>query len=84
MSTLTLYTKIHDIKQLSNSEKLAHYAGLVPKVKQSSEHTGMGRESKGNKWLKRIFIEASWSHIRFCPEVHLARVFEDTSKEKEQ
>lgn len=82
VSALTLYAEICDIKRFSNAEKLAHYAGLVPKVRQSDEHTGMGRESKGDKWLKWILIEASWSHVRFCPEGHLAQVFEAACRRK--
>ena len=68
LSALTLYVEICDIRRFCSSEKLAHYAGLVPRVRQSGEHSSMGRESKGDAWLKRIFIEASWSHVHFCPE----------------
>jgi transposase len=82
VSALTLYAEICDIKRFSNAEKLAHYAGLVPKVRQSGEHSSMGRESKGDRWLKWILIEASWSHVRFCPEGHLEQVFEDTCRRK--
>jgi len=82
VSALTLYAEICDIKRFSNPEKLAHYAGLVPKVRQSGEHTGMGRESKGDEWLKWILIEASWSHVRYCSEGRLAQVFWDTYRRK--
>lgn len=81
-SALTLYAEICDIKRFSHPEKLAHYAGLVPKVRQSGEHSSMGRESKGDKWLKWIFIEAAWSHVRFCPEGHLAEVFSEVCNRK--
>jgi transposase len=83
LSALTLYAEICDIKRFSNAEKLAHYAGLVPRVRQSGEHMRMGRETKEcDKWLKWILIEAAWSHVRFCPEGHLARVFEDARRRK--
>ena len=82
VSALTLYAGICDIKRFSNPEKLAHYAGLVPKVRQSGEHTGMGRESKGDKWLKWILIEASWSHVRYCSEGRLAQVFWEAYRRK--
>ena len=75
ISALTLYAEICDIKRFSNAEKLAHYAGLVPRVMQSGEHSCMGRESKGDKWLKWILVEAAWSHVRFCPEGRLAGVY---------
>lgn len=82
LSAVTLYAEICDIKRFSNPEKLAHYAGLVPRVRQSGEHAQMGKESKGDAWLKWILIEAAWSHVRFCPEGHLAKVFEDARKRK--
>jgi len=82
VTALTLYAEICDIKRFSNAEKLAHYAGLVPKVRQSGEHSSAGRESKGDKWLKWVLVEAAWSHIRFCPDGHLAQVFEDTLRRK--
>jgi transposase len=82
VSALTLYSEICDIKRFSSADKLAHYAGLVPKVRQSGEHCSMGREAKGDKWLKTILIEASWTHVRFCPEGHLALVYAEASRRK--
>jgi transposase len=82
LSALTLYAEICDIKRFSSAEKLAHYAGLVPRVRQSGEHSNMGKESKGDKWLKGILVEASWSHVRFCPEGHLAHVYADACLRK--
>lgn len=82
VSALTLYAEICDIRRFSSPEKLAHYAGLVPKVRQSGEHSSVGRESTGDKWLKWILVEAAWSHVRFCPEGHLAQVFRDACVRK--
>jgi transposase len=82
ISAFTLYAEICDIKRFSNPEKLAHYAGLVPRVHQSGEHSFMGKETKGDAYLKWILIEASWSHIRNCPEGHLAEVFKDVRMRK--
>ena len=42
----------------------------------------MGKETKGDSYLKWILIEASWSHIRNCPLGHLAEVFKDARKRK--
>jgi transposase len=39
LSALTLYAEICDIKRFNSPEKLAHYTGLVPRVRQSGEHT---------------------------------------------
>jgi transposase len=82
VSALTLYAEISDIKRFSNPEKLAHYAGLVPKVRQSGEHSSVGRESKGDKWLRWILVEAAWSHVHFCPEGRLGQVFREASRRK--
>jgi transposase len=82
ISAFTLYAEICDVKRFANPEKLAHYAGLVPGVHQSGEHSFMGRETRGDAYLKWILIEASWSHIRNCPQGHLAEVFKDARKRK--
>ena len=42
----------------------------------------MGRESKGDKWLKWILIEAAWAHVRYCPQGRLASVYRDVSIRK--
>ena len=49
---LTLYAEICDIKGFPVPEKLAQYAGLTPRARQSGEHTWMGRETRTNGWLK--------------------------------
>jgi transposase len=82
ISALTLYAEICDIKRFSNAEKLAHYAGVVPSVHQSGEHSFTGRETRGDAWLKWILIEVAWCHVRYCPEGHLAEVFKETRKRK--
>jgi transposase len=82
LSALTLYAEICDIKRFSGPEKLAHYAGLVPRVHQSGEKAFAGKETRGDSWLKWILVEAAWSHVHFCPEGHLAKVFEDACRRK--
>ena len=42
----------------------------------------MGKETKGDTWLKWVLVEASWSHVRYCPESYLAKAFEVTCKRK--
>ena len=68
LTALTLYAEICEIQRFSNPEKLARYCGLVPRVHQSGERTTMGKETKGNRWLKCVLIEAAWAHLRFCSE----------------
>jgi transposase len=82
ITALGMYAEICDIKRFPTSEKLAHYAGLVPRVRQSGEQTRLGREVKANRWLKWLFIEAAWSHINWCKNGKLAKVFEDAYRRK--
>jgi transposase len=77
LTALTLYAEICEVRRFMNPEKLAHYCGLVPRVSQSGGHTTMGEEAKANRWLKCILIEAAWSHLRFCPDGRLAKVYVD-------
>ena len=81
ISAITIYAEICSIERFRTPEKLAHYAGLVPKVRQSAEHTSMGRMAKGNKW---ILIEASWSHIQNCPHGRLAKVYKEAKNRKKR
>lgn len=82
LTALGLYAEICDIRRFSNPDKLAHYSGLVPKVRQSGEHTRLGREVHANKWLKWWLIEAAWSHINWCPNGRLAKVYRDAFRRK--
>ena len=47
-----------------------------------TDRSGVGKETKGNRWLKCILIEAAWSHLRFCPDGRLAGVFENAYRRK--
>jgi len=82
LTSLTLYAEICDIRRFRNPDKLAHYTGLVPRVRQSGEHTRFGRETKANRWLKWVLIEAAWSHINWCPNGRLAKVYECAYRRK--
>ena len=79
---LSMYAEICDIKRFSTPEKLAHYAGLVPRLRQSGERARLGRETRANRWLKWLFIEAAWSHINWYPKGRLAKVFDDAYERK--
>lgn len=74
---LTVYAEVCDIRRFQNADKLAHYCGLAPKVYQSGDKAAWtGREAtQVNKWLKHVLIEASWSHIRCCPNGRLAHIY---------
>ena len=44
LSALTLYAEICDIRRFSSPDKLAHYAGLGPRVRQSGCLQAEGEE----------------------------------------
>jgi len=82
ITALTLYAEICDVRRFSKPDKLAHYCGLVPRVHQSGEHRAMGKEVKANRWLKWILIETAWSHLRYCPDGRLAKMYQDACRRK--
>jgi transposase len=82
LSAVTLYAEICDIKRFSSPDRLAHYAGLVPRIRQSADHVWIGKETRGDVWLKWILIEVAWAHVHFCPEGRLAGVFDEACKRK--
>ena len=84
LTALTLYAEICDIRRFSNPDKLAHYAGLVHRVKQTADHTRLGRETRANRWLKWALIEAAWSHINWYPNGRLTKVFRDACRRKRE
>ncbi len=77
ITALTVYAEVCDIRRFPTQDKLAHYAGLAPKVYQSADKAAWtGREAtQVNKWLKYVIIEASWSHLRCCPKGRLACIY---------
>lgn len=82
LTALTLYAEICDIERFPSPDKLAHYCSLVPRVHSSGGHTSMDKETRANKWLKWILIEAAWSHVSFCPDGRLAKVFHEAYRRK--
>lgn len=55
ISALILYAEICDIKRFSNPEKLAHYAGLVPRVHQSGRAFFYGQGNEGGLMVEVDF-----------------------------
>ena len=65
LSAMTILTEIGDFKRFEDTNKLKSYVGLIPQEHSSGEKeikTGITR--RGNKFLKRIIVEASWVAIR--------------------
>jgi hypothetical protein len=68
--------------QISKVDSTIYYIDTPQYYNDEVLRREIGRETKGNKWLKWILIEASWSHLRLCPNGRLARVFEKAYKRK--
>lgn len=82
-SATLIFEEIADIDRFSSEEKLFSYAGLVPTVHQSGEHTYHGRLSKEcNKYLQWILVQAVQSHRRYCPESKISAFYRKLNKKK--
>lgn len=65
LSAMVLLVEIGDFNRFEDTHKLKSYVGLIPNEHSSGEKdikTGITR--RGNKFLKKIIIEASWIAIR--------------------
>lgn len=79
LSAMILLTEIVDIKRFTELEDLVSYFGLLPTEHSSGEKQRNGRMSKrGNKFLKYIITEISWTAIGKDPE--LARCYMEYKK----
>lgn len=82
-SATLIFEEIADINRFSSEEKLFSYAGLVPTVHQSGEHSFHGRLTKEcNKYLQWILVQAVQSHIRYCPESKISAFYRRLNKKK--
>ena len=56
----TFVGEVGDIRRFDNKDKVASFAGLVPKVHQSGERTKLGHITKrGNRGLRWVMIQAA-------------------------
>ena len=61
-----ILAEIGEIDRFSSAKKLASYAGLVPSVSQSGQHTYFGRITKqGDTYLRYGLVESSHVTVRF-------------------
>lgn len=82
-SASLIFGEIADIHRFPSEEKLFSYAGLVPTVHQSGEHTYYGRLSKErNKYLQWILVQAVQSHVRYCPGSKISSFYRRLKKKK--
>jgi transposase len=66
---MLLLAEIGDVKRFCSPKKLVAYAGLAPSMRSSAGKTVRGHITKeGNKYLRRILIEAAQHASRFDPK----------------
>jgi transposase len=53
-----------EMSQFPSAEDLVSWAGMCPGNEKSADKRKSGRSPGGNKWLKRILIQASWAATR--------------------
>ena len=65
ITAVTILAEIVDHGRFADAEKLASYAGLVPKHHNSGETTRTGGITKrGSVWLRRAMVEAAFVAVR--------------------
>lgn len=50
-----------DVRAFSSAGHLAAWAGLCPGQHESAGKSGGGRTRKGNRWLRRLLVQAAWA-----------------------
>ena len=86
-SALIILSEIGDITRFPCEEKLYAYAGVIPSVHQTGEHTYHGHITKqGSKHLRWILIEAVRMHLiwtnKHMIETNISRFYHRLCKKK--
>jgi transposase len=82
-SAMAILCEIGEITRFSNPKKLCSYAGLVPRTMQSGSHVYHGRILKEcNQHLKWILNQCVHTHIRFCPDSQITKLYYRVEKKK--
>lgn len=82
-SAMVITSEIGDIKRFPSPKKLCSYAGLVPRTIQSGSHVYHGRILREcNQNLKWILNQCVHSHIRFCKESPITRLYYRVMRKK--
>jgi len=82
-SAMAILSEIGEITRFPNPKKLCSYAGLVPRTIQSGSHVYHGRILKEcNQHLKWILNQCVHSHIRFCPNSNITKLYYRVKKKK--
>ena len=82
-SAMVIVSEIGDIRRFPNPKKLCSYAGLVPRTMQSGNHVYHGRIIREcNQNLKWILNQCVHSHIRFCKESRITKLYYRVMRKK--
>lgn len=73
ITAFTIYAELCDIKRFKNFDRLKSMVGFIPVVSSSDEKIKVGGLThRGNRYLKRMLIQAAWHAIRRDPALTLA------------
>lgn len=70
-----------DMSQFPSHRHLASWAGLCPGNNESAGKRKSGKTSKGDRWLKRTLIEASWAVAR-AKETYLSALYHRVARRR--
>lgn len=71
ISAMVILTELADIHRFSNLHRLSSYVGLTPTSHSSGEKQVHGEMvNRGNKYLKKVLVEAAWVAARRDPGLH--------------
>ncbi len=69
VTAATFIAEVGDVSKFGSAAKLAAYAGLAPRVRQSGRSlNSVGRPRAGNKRLKRAWVLSAARSVDFCEE----------------
>lgn len=70
VSAMTFVAEIGQITRFQRADQLNSYAGLIPTIQSSGEHSrNQGITRRCNRRLRRILIEAAWVAVRKDPQL---------------
>lgn len=85
MVAATIISEVGDFKRFPKPDYLCSYAGLVPRVFQSSSTIRYGRITKqGSTYIRRALVNASWVSIRESEKIRkiFTRIAKRTGRKK--
>lgn len=72
-TALGIFAEVGDFTRFQDPEKLASYAGFAIRQQQSGDRDRRGGITKeGNALLRTLLVEATFNHVRVCPESRIS------------